>query len=107
MTKNRLGSVCGALPWKLDMRSATFAVICNAQNLSTGIVLECTGTPTQKAAMNYIVQCANLMPEIERALKLYFDRFAHSNAPVTENDLKKLYNEIADITGGKKIETAI
>ena len=107
MTKNRLGSVCGALPWKLDMRSSTFAVICNAQNLSTGIVLECTGTPTQKAAMKYIVQCANLMPEIERALKLYFDRSTYSNAPVTENDLKKLYNEIADITGGKKIETAI
>lgn len=69
MTKNRLGSVCGALPWKLDMRSSTFAVICNAQNLSTGIVLECTGTPTQKTVMNYIIQCANLMPEVVALLK--------------------------------------
>ena len=69
MTKNRLGSVCGALPWKLDIRSATLAVICNAQNLSTGIVLECTGTPTQKAAMNYIIQCANLMPEAVEVIR--------------------------------------
>ena len=106
MTKNRLGSVCGALPWKLDMRSSTFAVICNAQNLSTGIVLECTGTPTQKTVMNYIIQCANLVPEIERSLKLYFDRRAYTKSPVTEADLKRLYNRIAEIVGAAPVEVA-
>lgn len=69
MTKNRLGSVCGALPWKLDIRSSTYAGIRNAQNKPTGIVLMSTGTPTQKAAMNYIIQCANLMPEAVELLK--------------------------------------
>lgn len=69
MTKNRLGSVCGALPWKLDIRSSTYAGIRNAQNEPTGIVLMSTGTPTQKAAMNYIIQCANLMPEAVELLK--------------------------------------
>ena len=68
MTKNRLGSVCGALPWKLDIRSSTYAGIRNAQNEPTGIVLMSKGTPTQKAAMNYIIQCANLMPEAVRLL---------------------------------------
>lgn len=70
MTKNRLGSVCGALPWKLDIRSSTYAGIRNAQNEPTGIVLMSTGTPTQKAAMNYIIQCANLMPEAVEIIKM-------------------------------------
>ena len=104
MTKNRLGSVCGALPWKLDMRSSTFAVIRNAQNLTTGIVLECTGTPTQKAVMEYIVQCANLMPEIAHDLKLFFDRRAYIRSLVSEVDLKRLYNRIAELVGTAQIE---
>ena len=105
MTKNRLGSVCGALPWKLDIRSATLAVICNAQNLSTGIVLECTGTPMQKAAMNYIIQCANLMPEAVAIIKDLCDAAMAADSSIrglemTEKVIQRAEALLAKLEGG-------
>ena len=60
----------------------------------------------RKDALKYLVQCANLMPEIERALKLYFERRAYVKSPVTEADLKRLYNRIAEIVGAAPVEVA-
>ena len=94
-----------ALPWAIK-HYGEFDAIFSAGGLLLCYVTR-PRTKRKQDAMSYLVQCANLMPEIERALKLYFDRRTYIKSPVTEADLKKLYNEIADITGGKKIETAI
>lgn len=62
MSEYKLSKEC-ALPWNLDVRSKTYMAIRNANNNPTGLVLMCTGTPSQKAAADYAVACANLMPE--------------------------------------------
>ena len=55
-------------------------------------------------ALEYMVKCANLMPEIAHDLKLFFDRRAYIRSPVSEVDLKRLYNRIAEIVGTAQIE---
>ena len=109
MTKNRLGSVCGALPWKLDIRSSTYAGIRNAQNEPTGIVLMSTGTPPQKAAMNYIVQCANLMPETVAIIKDLCDAAMAADSSIrglemTEKVIQRAEALLAKLEGGAEDE---
>lgn len=55
-------------------------------------------------ALEYMVKCANLMPEIAHDLKLFFDRRAYIHSPVSEVDLKRLYNRIAELVGTAQIE---
>ena len=55
-------------------------------------------------ALEYMVKCANLMPEIAHDLKLFFDRRAYIRSPVSEVDLKRLYNRIAELVGTAQIE---
>lgn len=58
----------------------------------------------RKDALKYLIQCANLMPEIAHDLKLFFDRRAYIRSPVSEVDLKRLYNRIAELVGTAQIE---
>lgn len=57
-------------------------------------------------ALEYMVRCANLMPEIAHDLKLFFARRAYNRSPVSEVDLKRLYNRIAELVGTAQIEQA-
>lgn len=68
MSEYKLSKEC-ALPWNLDVRSKTYMAIRNANNNPTGLVLMCTGTPSQRAAADYAVACANLMPEAVEVIR--------------------------------------
>ena len=105
MSEYKLSKGC-ALPWNLDVRSKTYMAIRNGSNEPTGLVLVCTGTPSQRAAADYAVACANLMPKIAHDLKLFFARRAYNRSPVSEVDLKRLYNRIAELVGTAQIEEA-
>ena len=87
------------LPWTIK-HYGEFDAIFSAGELRLCYV----SRPTQNVAMSYLVQCANLMPEIAHDLKLFFDRRAYIRSPVSEVDLKRLYNRIAELVGTAQIE---
>lgn len=95
------------LPWHIEEdETGQLRTLCPASGeafMDFGIVegpLDFDGYDVQE----YLVQCANIMPEIARDLKLYFRRRAYAKSPVTEEDLKRLYNRIAEIVGTAQIE---
>lgn len=95
------------LPWHIEEdETGQLRTLCPASGtafMDFGIVegpLDFDGYDVQE----YLVQCANIMPEIARDLKLYFRRRAYAKSPVTEEDLKRLYNRIAEIVGETPIE---
>ena len=91
-----------ALPWTIK-HYGEFDAIFSAGELRLCYVSR-PDTERKRAAMSYLVQCANLMPEIAHDLKLFFDRRAYIRSPVSEVDLKRLYNRIAELVGTAQIE---
>lgn len=95
------------LPWHIEEdETGQLRTLCPASGtafMDFGIVegpLDFDGYDVQE----YLVKCANLMPEIAHDLKLFFDRRAYIRSPVSEVDLKRLYNRIAELVGTAQIE---
>lgn len=91
------------LPWSVEFQD-TAAFIKSVNMPKQDSIFVDTNIDAHVGAVCYAVACANLMPKIAHDLKLFFDRRAYNRSPVSEVDLKRLYNRIAELVGTAQIE---
>lgn len=93
------------LPWHIiDYQGGYISAICPAKGDSVlyfGIFDDYDNQHVEHEIHEYIVDCANMLPEIEKTLRLYLNRNVdkESSCKITDDDLKMLHDKILVIMG--------
>ena len=94
------------LPWHIiDYQGGYIRAICPSEGDSVlyfGVFDDYDNHYVEHEIHDYIVNCANIVPEAKEILGSYLNRNNSCNGGIrtTENDLKKLYDRMVEIVDG-------